>query len=166
MALEAGYRHIDCAPVYLNEQVIGRVLKSWIDSGKLKREDVFITTKLPPPGNRPSCVERYLRKSLTDLQLDFVDLYLIHCPFTVLEDPSGGDFIREENGDIKLDLEANHVDTWKVKSDLQFICSLETGFLVQLTLRFYLGVKQVIKKNLFVEIFFNGRESFVLNYLN
>lgn len=49
-ALEAGYRHIDAAPVYLNEKAIGRVLKTWIDGGKLKREDLFVTTKLPPPG--------------------------------------------------------------------------------------------------------------------
>lgn len=39
--------HIDCAPVYLNEKVIGKVLKEWIDAGKVKREDLFITTKLP-----------------------------------------------------------------------------------------------------------------------
>lgn len=114
-ALEAGYRHIDCAPVYLNEQVIGRVLKSWIDSGKVKREELFITTKLPPPGNRPSCVERYLRKSLTDLQLDYVDLYLIHTPFSLPENPAGGKFLLEDNGDIKLDLETDHIATWKVR---------------------------------------------------
>lgn len=47
-ALEAGYRHIDCAPVYQNEKVIGKVLREWIDSGRLKRSDLFITTKLPP----------------------------------------------------------------------------------------------------------------------
>jgi alcohol dehydrogenase (NADP+) len=49
-ALTAGYRHIDAAPVYMNEIVIGRVLKEWIDSGKLSRTDLFITTKLPPQG--------------------------------------------------------------------------------------------------------------------
>jgi len=118
LALEAGYRHIDCAPVYLNEKVIGRVLKSWIDSGKVKREDLFITTKLPPPGNRPSCVERFLKKSLNDLQLDYVDLYLIHCPFTVPENEAGGDFLREENGDIILDLETDHIATWKVLEEM------------------------------------------------
>lgn len=42
--------HFDCAPVYLNEKSIGKVLKEWIDSGKVKREDLFITTKLPPHG--------------------------------------------------------------------------------------------------------------------
>ena len=45
-ALEAGYRHIDTAPAYENEHVIGKVLKSWIDSGKVKREELFIVTKV------------------------------------------------------------------------------------------------------------------------
>lgn len=47
MALETGYRHIDTAFYYRNERIIGNVLKEWFDSGKLKREDVFVTTKLP-----------------------------------------------------------------------------------------------------------------------
>lgn len=42
--------HFDCAPVYLNEKAIGRVLKQWLDSGRVKREDLFITTKLPEYG--------------------------------------------------------------------------------------------------------------------
>lgn len=46
-ALETGYRHIDTAFYYKNEHIIGKVLKEWFDSKKLKREDVFITTKLP-----------------------------------------------------------------------------------------------------------------------
>lgn len=45
-ALEVGYRHIDTAAAYENEHVVGKVLKKWIDSGRLKREDVFITTKV------------------------------------------------------------------------------------------------------------------------
>lgn len=49
-ALEAGYRHIDTAPVYGNEQAIGRVLKRWLDAGKVKREELYIVTKLPPVG--------------------------------------------------------------------------------------------------------------------
>lgn len=49
-ALESGYRHIDTALVYENEAAIGKILKQWLDSGKLKREDLFIVTKLPPSG--------------------------------------------------------------------------------------------------------------------
>jgi len=111
-ALEAGYRHIDCAPVYRNEQVIGKVLKQWIDSGKVNRDDLFITTKLPPMGNRASTVEKYLKKSLADLELSYIDLYLIHTPFALPD--TDGDFHRHENGDLILDTESNHIETWKV----------------------------------------------------
>lgn len=50
IALEIGYRHIDGAPVYLNEKAIGKVLRKCIDSGKVKREDLFVVTKLPKHG--------------------------------------------------------------------------------------------------------------------
>jgi len=116
LALKAGYRHIDAAPVYLNEKAIGRVLKKWIDSNQLKREDLFITTKLPPPANRPSCVEKTLRNSLEDLQLSYIDMYLIHTPFAVPE--TGGDFERDENGDIKVDDTTDHVEIWKKMEEM------------------------------------------------
>lgn len=45
------FSHIDCAPIYLNEKVIGKVLKEWIDGGRIERKDLFITTKLPDYGN-------------------------------------------------------------------------------------------------------------------
>lgn len=54
VALSAGYRHIDTAPVYGNEKAIGRVLKRWLDAGKVKREDLYIVTKLPPIGKAGS----------------------------------------------------------------------------------------------------------------
>lgn len=71
-AFEIGYRHIDTATAYGNEKAIGDVLADWLKSGKLKREELFICTKLPPIANRPKDVERYLRNSLSDLQLDYV----------------------------------------------------------------------------------------------
>ncbi|XP_019872572.1 aldose reductase-related protein 2-like [Aethina tumida] len=79
-ALEAGYRHIDTALVYENEVLIGKILKKWFDSGKIKREELFITTKLPVFGVRASSVEEYMKKSLENLGLEYVDLYLIHFP--------------------------------------------------------------------------------------
>jgi len=80
IALEAGYRHIDTAYIYNNEAEIGKVLKQWLDSGKLKREDIFIVTKLPPSGMQKDQVEKYLNSSLNSLGLQYVDLYLIHSP--------------------------------------------------------------------------------------
>ncbi|KAI1695844.1 aldo/keto reductase family domain-containing protein [Ditylenchus destructor] len=77
-ALDTGYRYIDTATAYKNEDVIGEVLQEYFDAGKLKREDVFITTKLPYTGHRE--VDYHLKKSLENLKLDYVDLYLIHKP--------------------------------------------------------------------------------------
>lgn len=64
---------------------------------------------------RPSSVEKYLKKSLSDLQISYADLYLIHCPFGVPD--TDGDFQREPNGDLVLDTETDHVATWKVSQN-------------------------------------------------
>ncbi|XP_063703688.1 1,5-anhydro-D-fructose reductase [Culicoides brevitarsis] len=115
-ALEAGYRHIDCAPVYMNEPVIGKTLKSWFDSGRLTREELFITTKLPPHANRASSVEKFLRNSLAALQLDYVDLYLIHVPFAMPE--TDGAFLVGDDGNLLLDTETSHLKTWKAMEEM------------------------------------------------
>lgn len=65
LALEAGYRHIDCAPVYLNEKAIGRVLKSWLDSNRVTREELFIVTKLPPLGKMLKRKQKYILLTYT-----------------------------------------------------------------------------------------------------
>lgn len=111
-ALEAGYRHIDCAPAYMNEKVIGKVFREWIDSGRLNRSDLFVTTKLPPNGNRASDVEKFLKSSMADLQLEYLDLYLIHVPFAVPN--TDGPFAKHDNGDLVL-ADTDHVETWKVR---------------------------------------------------
>nr|CAD7204033.1 unnamed protein product [Timema douglasi] len=109
-ALEAGYRHIDTAYIYRNEDSIGRVLKRWFDSGKLKRKDLFIVTKLPDRGNRAESVEKYIKISLTALQLDYVDLYLIHTPVGKKDtDPSKG----APGHFSELDMTTDHISLWK-----------------------------------------------------
>lgn len=115
-ALEIGYRHIDTAPVYMNEKAIGNVLKQWLSTGRLKRDELFVCTKLPPFGNRASTVEKYLRNSLDDLQLDYVDLYLIHTPFTVPE--TDGPFQADDDGNCVLDIAPKHVDTWRKMEEM------------------------------------------------
>ncbi|XP_012268795.1 aldo-keto reductase family 1 member A1 [Athalia rosae] len=110
-ALEAGYRHIDTAPVYENEHVIGKVLHKWLSSGKIKRDELFIVSKVPPSGNRPSGVDKWIKRSLKDLQLDYLDLYLIHTPFSFEE---VGEELHpvDKNGEIKLDKSTNHLQVW------------------------------------------------------
>lgn len=76
--LEAGYRHIDCAAVYKNEKEIGEALHSLISSGKIKREELFITSKLWNEQHDPDQVEKACKKTLADLQLEYLDLYLMH----------------------------------------------------------------------------------------
>jgi aldehyde reductase len=100
-AIDVGYRLIDTAAVYGNEAEIGKVLKEYFEEGKLKREDIFITTKLWCTHLHPNEIEAELRDSLKKLQLDYVDLYLVHMPTAFSSDMSAQDH------SVKVE------DTWK-----------------------------------------------------
>ncbi|KAK0428347.1 hypothetical protein QR680_010752 [Steinernema hermaphroditum] len=100
-ALDAGYRYIDTAFIYKNESEIGDVLQEYICSGKIKREELFITTKLFCSHNRPEEVEAEMRDSLGRLKLDYVDLYLIHGPVPFEHDMSA------QLPDVRVE------DTWR-----------------------------------------------------
>jgi len=80
---EVGMRHIDCACDYGNEVEVGQGIARAISEGVVKREELWITSKLWNTFHSPEHVEMACKKSLTDLGLDFVDLYLIHFPISM-----------------------------------------------------------------------------------
>uniref|UniRef100_A0A8R7P1N4 NADP-dependent oxidoreductase domain-containing protein n=1 Tax=Triticum urartu TaxID=4572 RepID=A0A8R7P1N4_TRIUA len=77
-AVKAGYRHIDCAPVYRNEKQVGLALKKLFEDGVVRREDLFITSKLWSGDHAPEDVPEAIGTTLKDLQLDFLDLFLVN----------------------------------------------------------------------------------------
>jgi alcohol dehydrogenase (NADP+) len=82
-AFEIGYQHIDCALFYGNEPEIGQAIADALKAGDIKREQLFVTSKLWNNAHLPQHVQPNIEQSLRDLQLDYLDLYLIHWPVAV-----------------------------------------------------------------------------------
>jgi len=110
-AVKVGYRHIDTAKVYFNEKAIGEALQIAFQSGKVKRSEMFITTKLHVQYLHKEDVIPQLREQLKALQLDYVDLYLIHAPGGVKKSDNGHPFPME-NGKVLVDV-VDHMETWR-----------------------------------------------------
>jgi len=89
LAIEAGYRHIDCAVVYNNQTEIGAMLQEIYSEGKVKREDIFITSKLRASGMEPSQIGHQLDLTLAELQTTYLDLYLVHLPVPTKSNADG-----------------------------------------------------------------------------
>lgn len=79
-AIAIGYRHIDCAPIYQNEAEVGAALAEVLAGGTVARNDLWLTSKLWNDAHAPEQVRPALEKTLADLQVGFLDLYLIHWP--------------------------------------------------------------------------------------
>jgi diketogulonate reductase-like aldo/keto reductase len=110
-ALEAGFRLLDTAERYRTEKEVGEAMQEVFKEGKVKREDVVVVTKLWNTNHRPERVKPAFEASLTKLQLEYVDLYLIHTPFAF--QPGDEQDPRDPNGAVIYDKEVTLLDTWK-----------------------------------------------------
>jgi len=118
-ALAAGYKHIDCAAIYGNEAEIGEVFTEVFSQGKVKREDVWVTSKLWNTCHDPQNVRASCEKTLKDLQLAYLDLYLIHWPFAF--EFTGLDLSqpvpKDDKGKAKFS-KVTFIETWKAMEGL------------------------------------------------
>jgi aldehyde reductase len=115
-ALEAGFRHFDCAERYQNEREVGEALREGLAAGGITREDIFVTTKLWNTNYRPERVERAFEASLGRLGLNYLDLYLIHTPFAF--QPGDEQYPRDQNGNVLYDRGVTLLDTWRAMESL------------------------------------------------
>src|SRR3954454_8378352 len=115
-ALEVGFRALDTAERYGTEKEVSEAMKEVFKAGKIKREDVFVATKLWNTNHRPERVKPAFEASLKRLQLDYVDLYLIHTPFAFqpgdVQDP------RDASGNVIYDTGVTLLDTWRALEEL------------------------------------------------
>ncbi len=114
-AAEVGYRHFDCASVYGNEAEVGASLEAVIESG-IRREEIFVTSKLWNDKHADEDVIASCRKSLADLRLDYLDLYLVHWPFPNFHPPHCD--VSSRSPDAKPYIHANYMKTWRKMEEL------------------------------------------------
>jgi alcohol dehydrogenase (NADP+) len=115
-ALEVGFRQFDCAERYRNEEAVGEALQDVLREGKVRREDLFIATKLWNNNHRPDRVEPAFAASLKRLGLEYLDLYLIHTPFAF--QPGDDQDPRDKAGNPLYDKSVTLLDTWKALESL------------------------------------------------
>ena len=110
-ALEAGFRLLDTSERYRTEREVGEAIQEVIKEGKVKREDVVVVTKVWNTNHRPERVKPAFEASLKRLQLDFIDLYLIHTPFAF--QPGDEQDPRDARGAVIYDSTVTLLDTWR-----------------------------------------------------
>jgi alcohol dehydrogenase (NADP+) len=115
-ALEVGFRHLDCAERYRNEDVVGNAIREAFDAGTVQRGDLFVTTKLWNSNHRPERVKPAFEASLRRLQIDYLDCYLIHTPFAFR--PGDEQDPRDEHGKPIYDSGVTLLETWQAMERL------------------------------------------------
>ncbi|MBV8392920.1 MAG: aldo/keto reductase [Alphaproteobacteria bacterium] len=115
-ALQVGFRHFDCAERYRNEQAVGDAMQEMFTAGGIRREDVFLTTKLWNNNHRPERVRPAFDASRRRLQVDHVDCYLIHTPFAF--QPGDEQEPRDGQGEVLYDSGVTLVETWRALESL------------------------------------------------
>eukprot|EP00904_Undaria_pinnatifida_P001850 jgi/Undpi1/11666/HiC_scaffold_36.g13961.m1 len=113
-ALKEGYVHVDCAWCYFNQEEVGSALAASLKEKHIKREDLFVTTKLWNTFHRPALLQKNMETCLKDLGLDYVDHVQLHYSFAMVPVDDEKTLVpRHENGDAHLDSEVDLKDTWK-----------------------------------------------------
>src|SRR5215472_7617583 len=115
-ALGAGFRALDTAERYRTEKEVGEAMQEVFKAGEIKREEVFVATKLWNTNHRPERVKPAFEASLKKLQLDYLDLYLIHTPFAF--QPGDEQDPRDANGKVIYDSGVKLSDTWGAMEEL------------------------------------------------
>ncbi|KAG8175742.1 hypothetical protein JTE90_024515 [Oedothorax gibbosus] len=116
-AVEIGYRHFDTAFTYHNEKQIGNALTKLMESGSVKREEIFVVSKLPQNGMKGESVEYFCKKSLENLGLDYIDLYLIHSPMATKRSKDDQEHVPFKDGLVDYEI-VDLVDTWQAMESL------------------------------------------------
>ena len=110
-ALETGFRHFDCAERYRNEEAVGEAMQEVFKAGTVRREDVFVTTKLWNTNHRPERVKPAFDGSRRRLGVDHIDCYIIHTPFAFK--PGNEQDPRDAQGRVIYDTGVTLLETWR-----------------------------------------------------
>lgn len=108
-AIDVGYRHIDCALAYQNEDEVGKAIKDKIKEGVIKREDLFVTSKCWNTYHPRHLVVESFNKTMSDLDIGYLDLYLMHWPISYKE---GGDVFPKDDAGNMITTNVDFMDTW------------------------------------------------------
>ncbi|CAL7938560.1 unnamed protein product [Xylocopa violacea] len=163
-AIDLGYRHIDTAFYYQNEKEIGRAIQAKVKDGTVKREDLFVTTKLWNNFHKEESVVPACKKSLENLGLSYVDLYLVHWPFAFKE----GDDLMPKNEDGALQLsDTDYLETWRGMEEcarLGLARSIGISNFNQEQITRLLGVAKILPVNNQVEVSVNLNQKSLIEF--